>query len=72
PWLIGPFIDAYINVGGRPDAALLLSGFRKHLKRAGMGTISEIAEPESLRPVGCVAQAWSVGEVLRAYVRTNE
>ena len=71
PWLIGPFIDAYMNTGGG-NASLLLGGFRKHLRRGCVGSISEIVEPEGLRPDGCFAQAWSIGEVLRAYVRTNE
>ncbi|RLG19730.1 glycogen debranching protein [Candidatus Micrarchaeota archaeon] len=71
PWLMGAFVDAHVNTGGR-NASLLLSGFRKHLRKGGVGTISEIIEPESLRPVGCIAQAWSVGEILRAYVKTNE
>ncbi|VVC02485.1 Amylo-alpha-1,6-glucosidase [Candidatus Burarchaeum australiense] len=71
PWLIGPFVDAYIKTGGR-DAAFMLSGFRKHMRRGGLGTISELVEPKSMRPDGCIAQAWSVGEVLRAYARTHE
>ncbi|HEV3096202.1 MAG TPA: amylo-alpha-1,6-glucosidase, partial [Candidatus Dormibacteraeota bacterium] len=44
----------------------LLEPFQSHLAEAGLGTISEIFEPEPpYRPVGCIAQAWSVAEVLR-------
>ena len=43
------------------------------MQDAGVGTVSEIfdAEPPFL-PRGCIAQAWSVAEVLRAYVKTND
>jgi predicted glycogen debranching enzyme len=71
-WLIGPFVDASLKVDGdRGKARALLDGFRDHLSEAGLGSISEIfdAEPPFL-PRGCIAQAWSVGEVLRCLVKT--
>jgi predicted glycogen debranching enzyme len=74
PWLIGPFLTAYIKVNkgtkkSKQRAARLLSGFRDHLKDAGLGQISEIFDADTPhRPAGCVAQAWSVAEVLRAAV----
>jgi predicted glycogen debranching enzyme len=71
-WLIGPFVDASLKVDGdRGKARALLDGFRDHLTEAGLGSISEIfdAEPPFL-PRGCIAQAWSVGEVLRCLVKT--
>jgi len=44
----------------------VLEPFTAHLAEAGLGTISEIFEPEEpFRPVGCIAQAWSVAEILR-------
>ncbi|HVT80985.1 MAG TPA: amylo-alpha-1,6-glucosidase, partial [Phycisphaerae bacterium] len=73
PWLMGPFISAYVRVGGnaaasRNEARALLEPFRAHLHTAGLGSISEIADGDSPHaPRGCPAQAWSVGEVLRAY-----
>jgi predicted glycogen debranching enzyme len=74
PWLIGHFIDAYLKV--RPDpvgARRLLSSFEKHLSDAGVGSISEIFDAEEpFRPGGCIAQAWSVAEVLRAWLRTRK
>ena len=67
PWLLGPYLDARQRLdGGRPDVRRLLEPFTAHLLDAGLGSISEIFEPEPpYRPVGCIAQAWSVGEVLR-------
>jgi predicted glycogen debranching enzyme len=67
PWLLGPYLDAHGRLDGdRPAADRLLEPFTAHLLDAGLGTISEIFEPEPpYRPVGCIAQAWSVGEVLR-------
>lgn len=71
-WLIGPFIEAYLKVNkNRPmavaQAKCWLSSFDAHLTQAGLGTVSEIFEGDAPHtPVGCIAQAWSVGEVLRA------
>jgi len=67
PWLLGPYLDAHQRLDGeRPAARRLLEPFTAHLLDAGLGTISEVFEPEPpYRPVGCIAQAWSVGEVLR-------
>jgi predicted glycogen debranching enzyme len=74
PWLLGPFITAYLRVHAhwpeaRERAAGWLRGFASHLEDAGLGQISEIfdAEPPH-RPRGCVAQAWSVAELLRVAV----
>jgi len=72
PWLMGPFITAYLRVHGRSEAALRqakqwLAPFKEHLSEAGLGHISEIFDGDGPhRPVGCVAQAWSVAEILRA------
>ena len=41
---------------------------QQHMRDAGLGSISEIADAvEPFSPRGCIAQAWSVGEVLRSY-----
>jgi glycogen debranching enzyme len=72
-WLIGGFTDAWIKVHGadREGARKLLDGFAQHLSEACVGSISEIfdAEPPFL-PRGCIAQAWSVAEVLRSWRKT--
>jgi predicted glycogen debranching enzyme len=67
PWLLGPYLDARQRLDGeRRGVRRLLEPFSAHLLDAGLGTISEVFEPEPpYRPVGCIAQAWSVGEVLR-------
>ncbi|HEV2014514.1 MAG TPA: amylo-alpha-1,6-glucosidase [Candidatus Dormibacteraeota bacterium] len=67
PWLLGPYLDAHLRLyGDRQAARQLVEPFTAHLRDAGLGTISEIFEAEPpYRPVGCIAQAWSVGEILR-------
>jgi len=67
PWLLGPYLDAHLRLDGdRQAARRLVEPFSAHLLDAGLGTISEIFEPEAPhRPVGCIAQAWSVAEILR-------
>jgi predicted glycogen debranching enzyme len=71
-WLIGPFIDAWQKVHGadRQEVRRLLSGFDLHLSEACVGSISEVFDAEEpYVPRGCVAQAWSVAEVLRCWLR---
>jgi predicted glycogen debranching enzyme len=73
-WLIGPFIDAWLKLHPeRPgEARRFLTGFEPHLDQACIGTISEIFDAEApFTPRGCVAQAWSVAEVLRAWRATS-
>jgi predicted glycogen debranching enzyme len=72
-WLIGPFVDAWLRVyPGRPqEARIFLQGFVEHLNDAGVGSISEVFDAEPpYTPRACIAQAWSVAEVLRCWLRT--
>jgi predicted glycogen debranching enzyme len=71
-WLIGPFIDAWLKVYSDPAGARqFLEGFKPHLDEACVGSISEIFDAEPpYTPRGCIAQAWSVAEVLRCWVKT--
>ena len=74
PWLIGHFLDAWQKVySDKVKARAMLRGLEEELRDAGIGSISEIfdAEPR-YTPRGCIAQAWSVAEVLRALVATAE
>jgi len=68
-WLIGPFIDAHLRVYGDARAARrMLAPLIDHLADAGLGSISEIFDGESPHAArGCIAQAWSVAEVLRIW-----
>jgi glycogen debranching enzyme len=72
PWLMGPFITAYLKVHRHSSEAVakaksVLRPFEEHLRTAGLGHISEVADGNAPhRPGGCIAQAWSVGELLRA------
>jgi predicted glycogen debranching enzyme len=73
-WLIGPFIDAWLRVHPRDlaGARTFLSGLVAHLDDFGVGNLAEIFDAEPpYTPRGCIAQAWSVGEVMRAWVRTT-
>ena len=72
-WFAGPLVDAWLRVhpGDRAGARALLKGFESELGEAGLGTIAEIFDADPpFTPRGCVAQAWSVAEVLRAWVKT--
>jgi predicted glycogen debranching enzyme len=73
-WLIGPFVDAWLKVYPEdlPGAQRLLEGFERHLTQACVGSIGEIFDAEEpYVPRGCVAQAWSVAEVLRCLEKTG-
>jgi predicted glycogen debranching enzyme len=72
PWLLGPFIDAWLRVHGntldarREARTRFLRPLERHLSEAGLGHVSEIADAASPHtPRGCPFQAWSVGEALR-------
>lgn len=72
-WLIGPFVDAWLKVHpeDRTGARRFLNGFVHHLGEACIGSISEIFDArEPYTPRGCIAQAWSVAEVLRCWAKT--
>jgi predicted glycogen debranching enzyme len=72
PWLIGPFVEAWLRIrSGSPEAKRearrrFLEPLRAHLGKAGIGHVSEIADAEPPHtPRGCPFQAWSMGELLR-------
>jgi predicted glycogen debranching enzyme len=73
-WLIGPYVDAWLKVhpGERAQARRCLEGLVRHLNDFGMGTIAEVFDAEPpFTPRGCIAQAWSVAETLRSWIRTE-
>jgi len=72
PWLLGPFVEAWVRVRGnsakakREARTRFLTPLLRHLDEAGLGHISEIADAEPPHcPRGCPFQAWSMGEALR-------
>ncbi len=71
-WLVGPFIDAWLKVypDDLPGAHRAVSGLVPHLDEACIGSISEVFDAtHPFTPRGCIAQAWSVAEALRAWVK---
>ena len=72
-WLIGPYIDAFlkVNPGEVAHARKFLEGVIENLNEACVGSISEIFDAEApYTPRGCIAQAWSVAELLRCWIKT--
>jgi glycogen debranching enzyme len=76
PWLLGPFVTAYLNVNDYTAKAreqmlenLVLPLLTVGIHQGGLGTINEVydCDPPN-EPRGCIAQAWSVAEPLRSYV----
>jgi predicted glycogen debranching enzyme len=67
-WLLGPFALAHYGVyQNRATALGFLEPLAKAIDSYGLGSLGEIFDGDSPhRPRGCIAQAWTVGEVLRA------
>jgi len=71
PWLMGPFFSAYLEVNGRSPASRKkaeqwLDELRRYVDDEGLGQIPEVFDGDAPhRPGGCIAQAWSVAELLR-------
>jgi predicted glycogen debranching enzyme len=75
PWLLGPFVKAYVKTGKPIKNSefdldnLIPSFFEKQIYEAGLGVVSEIFDGDPPHtPRGCISQAWSVAEPLRAYI----
>jgi predicted glycogen debranching enzyme len=74
PWLAGPFFMAWLKVhnsdkASRAAVRAWLSQFEEHLNEAGLGQVSEIFDGDApFEARGCIAQAWSVAELLRVAV----
>jgi predicted glycogen debranching enzyme len=78
PWLMGPFVEAWLRCRDNTDAAKreaeqrFVAPLRVHLNRAGIGHVSEITDAEPpFTPRGCPFQAWSVSELLRIIALTR-
>lgn len=73
-WLAGPFVDAWLKLypDDKNGARHALDGFYASLDEGGIGTLSEIFDAEPPYTArGCIAQAWSVAEVLRTWILTE-
>jgi predicted glycogen debranching enzyme len=73
-WLLGPYVQAHLQVYQNPEQARsLLEPMATHLLTHGLGSISEIFDGGvPFLPRGCFAQAWSVAEILRAWVAVEQ
>jgi predicted glycogen debranching enzyme len=74
-WLIGSWVDAWLKLhpDDRAGARRYLEGLAKHISDFGLGSIAEIFDATPpYTPRGCIAQAWSVAEVLRCWKKTSE
>ena len=72
PWLMGPFVEAWLQVRGNTQAAKaeararFLAPLLAHLSEVGLGHVSEVADGAAPHvPGGCPFQAWSLGELIR-------
>jgi len=68
-WLLGPFALAHYRIYRDREAALrFLEPLGRQIYASGLGTLSEIFDGDApFTPRGCIAQAWTVAEVLRAW-----
>jgi predicted glycogen debranching enzyme len=79
PWLLGPFVEAWVRVRGdtvearRTARERFVAPLLAHLADAGLGHVSEVADADGVPragvayhvPGGCPFQAWSLGELVR-------
>jgi len=72
-WLIGAFASAHLKVYGDPQIArTFIEPFFRHLTEHGLGSVSEIFDGDPpFTPRGCIAQAWSVAEIIRVWHETT-
>lgn len=68
-WLLGHFALAHLRVYNNPEHAMkFLEPISDHLRTHGLGSVGEIFDGDApFVPRGCIAQAWSVAEILRAW-----
>lgn len=79
PWLLGPYGEAALRIAEDPAREKeslrrhIRVFLRSHLREAGIGSVSEIFDGDPPhRPEGCIAQAWSVAELIRLYLLLRE
>ena len=78
PWLIGPFVTAYLNVYGRTPASrqrarTIVEPLLHYLSNEGVGQLPEVFDAEPPHAAGgCIAQAWSIAELVRLLAKELE
>jgi glycogen debranching enzyme len=79
PWLLGPFGEAALRTAEEPEREKdslrrhIRQFLQGHLLEAGIGSVSEVFDGDPPhRPGGCIAQAWSVAELIRLYLLIRE
>jgi predicted glycogen debranching enzyme len=78
PWLLGPFLQAYLTVNGHSEAACeqarqWMSGLERYIHDEGAGQLPEVFDGDAPhRPGGCIAQAWSVATLLQTCIQEFE
>jgi glycogen debranching enzyme len=74
PWLLGAYVDVWLKIAprvGKKEAHEFLNSFLTHMSVSCAGTINEVFDAEEpYNPGGCISQAWSIAEVLRAWIKT--
>ena len=71
PWLMGPFVSAYLRVHARSaESRARVAGWlwtlQSFMDDEGTGQLPEVFDGDAPhRAGGCIAQAWSVAELLR-------
>jgi predicted glycogen debranching enzyme len=74
-WLIGPFADAWrkVHPEGHEGLRQAIAGFAAHMDDGCVGSVNEVFDAEApFTPRGCIAQAWSVAELLRCLSMLDE
>ncbi len=79
PWLLGPFGEAALRTAENREQEKeslrrhIRQFLQSHLREAGVGSVSEVFDGDPPhRPGGCIAQAWSVAELIRLYLLLKE
>jgi predicted glycogen debranching enzyme len=74
PWLLGPFLRAYLQANNHSQTARVqaeqwLAALKAYVESSGVGQVPEVFDGDAPhRAGGCMAQAWSIAELLHTYV----
>lgn len=77
PWLLGHYTEALLKTEDNRESVKeklsnIVTSMERHLYDAGIGQISEVFSGDPPHePGGCIAQAWSVAEIIRLHALLN-